>query len=487
MNRALPPAGRVPLCVDLDGTLIPVDSLHECLLLLARRAPRALLRLPARLTAGRAAFKAGVIDALDREPGALRRYVAQLPLNAEVLARLRQAREAGRRLVLVTASDRRLAEALAAHLELFDEVLASDGAHNLRGAAKRELLVARYGEQGYDYIGDAAVDRPVFASAREAILVGHDVGLAQRLRRELPQLQQLVTAPPGLGLLWQAMRPHQWIKNLLVFLPLLLAHRLQDTLALTQTLIAFLAFSLCASSVYIQNDLFDLAADRHHPRKRSRPFASGALRAVQGLRAAAVLVLLAIALALAVSPAFAAVLALYLLLSSAYSLYFKTQALLDVSLLAALYTLRIFAGSSATGIEASFWLLAFAVFMFLSLGIVKRYAEFRAKWGTDDSPQDRERGYTPADAPLLLALGCSSGFIAVLVLALYINSPASQRLYQQPQLLWLLCPLMLYWIARVWLITSRGGMHDDPTVFALRDRSSRVIALLGLAILWAAA
>lgn len=479
-------AEAIPLCVDLDGTLTPVDSLHETLLLLARRAPLALLRLMLRWRAGRAAFKAGVLQTLQRQPQALHRYAEQLPLNEAVLARMQQAREQGRPLVLVTASDHSLAQALAQRLDCFDAVLASDGQHNLRGEAKRELLVSRYGEGGYDYLGDSAVDQPVFASARVATLVGHEPALARRLRQQLPQLDYLPTPRPHAGLLWQAMRPHQWIKNLLVFLPLLAAHRLHDGLAVSQALLAFIAFSLCASGVYLQNDLFDLAADRHHPRKRLRPFASGALQALQGVQAAAVLILLGLLLALAVSPAFMAVLLLYLLLTAAYSLYLKTQALLDVSVLAGLYTLRLLAGSTATGIRSSFWLLAFAMFMFLSLGIVKRYAELLQQAANTRSGSHSERGYTQADAPLLLVLGCAAGFSAVLVLALYVNSTASLLLYHQPRLLWLLCPLLLYWIARVWLLTSRGQMHDDPTVFALRDRSSRVIALLGLLIVWLA-
>lgn len=476
----------IPLCVDLDGTLTPVDSLHESLLALARREPASWLRLPALLLRGRAAFKTGVLDALQaRDPGYVEHYAGHLPLREDLLARLRQEHAAGRRVVLVTASDQRIAHAVAKRLDCFDEVLTGSGTHNLRGEAKRELLVSRYGERGYDYIGDSAVDLPVWSSARRAIVVGARPELLERVRRTAPQ-SETVDTPSSQRKAWrQALRPHQWIKNLLVFAPLLLAHRLQDPHAIGQALLAFAAFSLCASSVYIQNDLLDLAADRRHPRKRKRPFADGRLRAVQGVRAALLLLLLTAMLVWQMTPAFAAALTSYLLATIAYSLYLKTRALLDIIVLAGLYTLRIIAGGAATDIEPSFWLLAFAIFMFMSLGIVKRYTELPIlKAG--GTPLRGDRGYTAADAPLLLTLGCTSGLLAVLVLALYINSPASMVLYHQPQLLWMLCPLLLYWIGRVWLITTRGRMDDDPTVFAIRDRNSRVIALLGLLILWLA-
>lgn len=283
------------------------------------------------------------------------------------------------------------------------------------------------------------------------------------------------------GLWIKSFRVHQWAKNALIFLPAVFSHRILQSQVLIESALAFLAFSLCASSVYVINDLFDLAADRRHPRKRERPFASGRLTARSGFVASIAVSSVAICLALVVGYRFTAVLCGYYCLTWAYTLRLKHIALVDVMTLAALYTLRIIAGSSATSIPVSFWLLAFSIFIFLSLGIAKRYTEINdAKQVGNAAIADR--GYTTADLPFLLSIGAAAGYCTVVVMAFYINSADSLVLYHHRKPLWLVCPLLLFWISRVWLLTTRGRMPDDPVVFALRDRSSWFI-LGGIALI----
>lgn len=458
-----PGDAAVPLCVDLDGSLTPVDTLHESLLNLVREAPGCLLRLTAWLPRGKAAFKQAVA-------ARARIDVGLLPLRADLLEWIKEERARGRRLVLVTASDRSIAESIGERLRLFDEVIGSDGSENLSGEFKRAALVARFGEKGFDYVGNEAKDRAVWQSSRRAIVVGgHALVASARQVAEVARVF-LVAAPP-LGLWLKAVRLHQWVKNALIFLPALLAHSILRPDILFELVLAFTAFGLCASALYVVNDLLDLESDRRHPRKRNRPFASGELSARSGVMLACALMITAIALAAAVGLKFFGVLAGYCIVSGAYSIYLKRVAIVDVMTLAGLYTLRIIAGAVATAITPSFWLLAFSIFLFLSLGVVKRFAELDDA-RVSGAPGGHGRGYGEHDLPLLMALGASSGYCAVIVMALYINSPDSNFMYRHPRALWFICPLMLYWISRVWLLTSRGRMHDDPVVFALSDRVS---------------
>lgn len=465
---APPGFDAVPLCVDLDGTLTPIDTFHETLLSLVRTAPAALLSLPGWLWIGKARVKHEVASRVTID-------AAQLPLNPQVLEWLTSEHARGRRLVLATAADSQVAEKIAARLGLFDEVIASDGIRNLAADAKRAALVDRFGERGFDYVGNGPADEPVWRAARSAVVVGsaRQVARARRIAA-VDRVFPVVTASPRVWI--KAIRLHQWVKNTLIFLPAVLAHRIFAPSVLLESVAAFIAFGLCASSVYLINDLLDLAADRRHPRKSRRPFASGALSATQGIGGAALLLCCAALLAAFVGWPFAAVLAGYYVLTWAYSLRLKRAALVDVMTLAGLYTIRIMAGAAATAIPLSFWLLAFSVFIFLSLGFVKRYTEIddARQAGAAGSPG---RGYRATDLPLLMNLGISAGYCTVVVMALYINSTDSQALYRHNKPLWLVCPLLLYWISRVWLLTARGQMHDDPVVFALRDRLS--LAVLG--------
>lgn len=470
------PAAATPLCVDLDGTLLRSDLLYESLLALLRTRPWALLLLPFWLLRGKAYLK-------QRLAAAAALDVADLPYDERVLQLLRETPARPR--VLCTASDLRLAEAVARHTGVFEEVMASDGTRNLAGARKAAALVERFAERGFDYAGNGRVDLHVWQRARRAWVVNAPAALAADAAGHCEVEHHLQGHDATLRSWLRALRLHQWLKNLLVFLPLLAAHRFLEPGAVLAALAAFAAFGLCASGVYLLNDLLDLPADRRHPRKRSRPFAAGELPLLHGLLVAPLLTLAAFLLAAAVSPAFVAVLGLYLALTLAYSFWLKRVAMLDVVLLAALYTIRIVAGAAAIGSPLSFWLLAFSMFLFLSLAMLKRYTELAAMLGAGRSGA-LGRGYAVEDLPLIQSLGASSGYCAVLVLALYINSPESLVLYARPQVLWLICPLLLYWMSRVWVIAHRGGMNDDPVVFAVRDRVSQAVIALCAAAAFAA-
>lgn len=460
----------VPLVVDLDGTLLKSDLLLESTLALLGKSPWMALAFPGWLLRGKAHLKREIARRVELD-------VASLPYDARVLQLVRDA--AGEReVVLCTASDETLAQQVADHLGGFDVVLASDGVRNLSGRAKRDALTQRYGERGFDYAGNALVDVAVWSHAREAIVANAGNGLARAAARVTTVAAHLPAESRGPAAWVKAMRLHQWLKNLLVFVPMLAAHRFADPVVLADTALGFLAFGLCASGVYLLNDLLDLAADRHHPRKRNRPFASGRLPLLHGALLSPVLTLVAFALAAWLSPGFAAVLVGYYVLTLAYSFRLKKRAMVDVMVLAGLYTVRIIAGAVLLATAPSFWLLAFSVFLFLSLAMLKRYAELHAL-SRQGRSETSGRGYRVDDQMLVQSLGAASGYQAVLVLALYINSTASEALYRRPQVLWLLCPILLYWISRAWMIAHRGLMRDDPVVFAATDRTSLVLALAG--------
>ncbi len=467
----------IPLAVDLDGTLVRSDTLHEAALRALRDSPLALLKLPFWLWQGKAALKQRLAALASFDP-------AVLPYHQPLLDWLTAQRAQGRRLVLCTAADRSIADAIAAHLGIFDEVLASDGDTNLSGRRKAEALERRYGAGGFDYAGNAKVDLQVWRLARKAVVVNAS-GAVERKAKAVADVDRTFNSPrSGLAVLLRALRVHQWAKNLLLFITPLAAHRVPDAALLLQLLLAFVAFSLCASAVYIGNDLLDLDSDRQHPRKKARPFAAGHLPVVFGVLLAPVLLMLALLCALQVGAAFTGWLALYFALTCAYSLSLKRLVLVDCLVLALLYTLRIIAGAAAVDIPLSFWLLAFSAFVFLSLAFVKRYAELgvHLKHGRERA---HGRGYLTSDAPLVQSLGIVSGYASALVLALYLNSDAVVLLYRTPELIWAAVPVHLFWISWVWLRAHRGQMHDDPLLFALRDRAS-LLAGVAFALVLAA-
>jgi 4-hydroxybenzoate polyprenyltransferase len=462
-------AMAVPLCVDLDGTLIYSDLLFESALLLIKRNPLYLLRMVLWLFAGKAACKAQIAARVTLNPAAL-------PYNGDLLGWLKAERQAGRSLWLCTAADRRLAGAVAEHLGLFDGVIASDGAANVAGAQKADRLVARFGERGFDYCGNEHRDLAVWQHAHGAVVANGSSALERAAAGAVPVLRIFPSQARPLRAAVRAIRPHQWAKNALILVPLLAAHHTRDMHSVSLALLATVAFCLCASSVYILNDLLDLEADRAHPRKRKRPFAAGDLSIPAGLLLVPLLLGTALIVTAFLPGKFQIVFASYYILTCAYSFFLKGLVVVDAMALAGLYTLRIIAGAAAVSVPLSFWLLLFSVFLFLSLALVKRYAELDAL-RRQQKLRAAGRGYHVEDLAVLQSLGTSAGYLSVLVLALYINSPEIAALYQRPKMIWLLCVLMLYWISRVWVKAQRGEMHDDPVVFALKDRISLGLAL----------
>ena len=466
-----PAAPDVALAVDLDGTLTPADTLHEGLVELVKARPRDALRLLGWLRAGKARLKREVAARAPLD-------AALLPYDEEVLKRVREARASGRRTVLATASDSTVAQAVADHLGLFDEVVASAADTNLSGVRKRDALVERFGPRGFDYMANAPADKPVWEAARTALLVNAPPSLADNMKSSHEDVEIVSKSFGPARNLIEAARLYQWVKNILIFVPVLAAQQLSGA-SLLQAGFAFLCFGLAASSVYLINDLMDLDADRRHPRKKQRPFASGRLALLPGLVTAAVLMVISLAGAFYVAPLFGLVLVGYLIVTSAYSFWIKRFSLIDVVVLAGLYTLRIVAGGAATDTPLSLWLLAFSLFLFASLAFAKRYAEVAEVFKRGEIIVDG-RGYRAGDQNVLMALGTATGVASIVTLALFVNSPTEPDLYNTPELLWGVCPVLLYWMARIWLAAQRGTLTDDPIVFAFGDRASRAALAIAL-------
>lgn len=465
-----PEGGQVPLVTDLDGTLVATDTLVESVLLLLRRKPFTLLLLPVWLLRGKAALKSEIAKRIQLDP-------AGLPYRQDVVEYLRAERAKGRRIVLATASHETTAAAVATHLGLFDQVIASTDTRNLKGAVKRDELVKQFGPRGFDYIGDTKSDIPVWAASG----IGHVAGSV----RSLPGAalaagtragQVFSGSVPTLKTFVKAIRIHQWVKNILVFVPAILNHHI-DWNILHALVISFLCFSLVASGSYLANDLFDLESDRKHPRKCRRPLASGQMSITQGIGLAILLLTEGIAISVTVSLALTAFLLIYLGLTAAYSSFLKGRPILDVVTLAMLYTLRVYTGGVVAGADVSPWLFQFSMFLFLSLAFVKRYSELVAA-RHQRRVHTPGRGYRLQDLSIVSQAGVGSGLMAGLVLALYINDRTIESLYPHWQMLWFVCPLFIYWIVRIWLVAHRGNMHDDPIVFAFRDRVSYLVGLM---------
>lgn len=467
---------KLTLVVDLDDTLISTDTLLENFWLAWSVKWQTPLDAVRTLASGRLALKQklGEISAIDP---------ARLPYNAEVIEVIEQWRERGGRVALVTGATQQMADAVARHLGIFDAAHGSLDGINLTGANKARFLDETFGPGGYSYIGDAPADFAVWQGAAGAITINSSKAFQAKVEALVADAIHLPARKASPADYLKAMRPHQWLKNVLVFLPMLAAHQLNLATAL-QAILAFVAFSLVASATYILNDLLDLAADRAHPRKCQRPFASGRIRLIHGTWMVPVLGISGGLVALAGGVELLAALCLYSALTILYSVKLKRLAMIDLCALAALYTLRVLAGSAATGLPSSLWLLAFAMFFFFSLAAVKRYAEL-----VDGAAAGRTvatgRGYRIDDRSIVANIMVSSGLVSVLVLALYANSEPVQKLYHHPEYLWGVCLVLLFWNNRVALLTHRGEMHDDPVVFAMRDRTSlccvMIVGLLAFA------
>jgi 4-hydroxybenzoate polyprenyltransferase/phosphoserine phosphatase len=459
-----------PLVVDLDGTLTPADTLVESVIQLVKQAPMDAFRIPLWALRGRLSLKSEVAARARIDP-------ALLPYRPALLEYLHAEKQTGRLIILATAAHQSIANGVAAHLDLFGAVLATDTQTNLKGCAKLEAIRHLIGGD-FVYAGDSQADIPIWQSASSAILVGTSPALTQRMRQQGPVEREFPQEVRGFRVWMHALRVHQWLKNLLIFVPLFTAFSFAEVAALATTVLAFLSFSFAASATYLINDLWDLESDRAHPRKRLRPFASASIPILNGLAAAAGLLIAASIVAWFISPAFLSVLALYVLLTSTYSWVLKEYVLVDVLMLSVLYTLRILAGSVAIGVATSSWLLAFSVFVFLSLALVKRCAEL-VSLETTGSTATRGRDYRVSDLAILWPLGVGAALSSVVVFGLFISAPDTRVRYASPSMLWLVAIGLIYWLARLWIKTSRGEMHDDPVIYAIKDFGSR-ITLFGM-------
>lgn len=461
--------GNIPLIVDLDGTLTPTDTLVESVIRLIKKNPVDLLRIPFWILKGRAAFKSNIASRINFS-------AENLPFRQSFVDYLRREREKGRRIILATAAHHSIAEAVAVKLGLFDSIIATDETRNLKGKCKLAAIRETIGEK-FVYAGDNKSDLPIWKAAEAAVLVGVSSQVAKVVRQHTPVEQEFLASNANLIIWLRALRIHQWLKNLLLFVPLFTAFSFFEINKLLIVFIAFLAFSLAASAAYLINDLWDLESDRLHPNKRNRPLASASISIHAGITVAVGMLIMAIALSSSVSTNFLLILFLYLIITSAYSWVFKEYVLVDVLILSILYTLRILAGSIAIEITTTSWLLAFSVFIFFSLALIKRCSEL-VYLNKIKQEATRGRDYRVTDLIILWPLGVGSALCAVVIFGLFITTEETQTRYATPQILWFAAIGLIYWLARLWIKTARGEMHDDPLVFAIKDFGSRVTILM---------
>jgi 4-hydroxybenzoate polyprenyltransferase len=465
----------IPLVVDLDDTLLLTDTLYESFVRLLTQDPLVALKSLGALRGGKASFKRRVAQlTTDCEP--------HLPHRVDLIALLKREKARGRAVHLVTAADQTVADRIAANIDLFDSVVGSDGTRNLKGKRKLAHLQQRF-PNGFVYAGDSASDLPVFLGSRGAILCDFGARRTTSLQRAgVPVLERFDRGVSPLRAHLRALRAHQWSKNILLFVPLLVGHAFTDVARIVDAVLAFLILCLVASATYMINDVSDLDTDRSHPTKRKRPFASGDLPVSYALFVAPAMVAAGLLVALALSAGFALALLSYLFLTLAYSLGLKRIPFLDVFVIGVLFALRIVMGTAAIGLPHSPWLLSFSVSFFLSLALAKRHGEvLRASQRTGQEVAGR--GYVGDDWPLTLTFGIGTGMVSLVIMLLYVtNDAAPSGFYAHMGWLYAIPPLMLMWLMRIWMLAHRQQLHDDPVVFALKDRAS---LLLGAGVLTA--
>jgi 4-hydroxybenzoate polyprenyltransferase/phosphoserine phosphatase len=457
-----------PLVVDVDGTLVVTDLIQEAALQLVARHPLQAFCILSWLRGGKSNLKMRLADRVD--PG-----IDTVPLRAEVLSLIRGAQAAGRPVYLASASDRRYVERLAERISGIAGVFGTEDGINLIGSAKADRLVAAFGAKGYDYIGDTSVDFAVWRAARKPLVVAHGARFADRVADALPGAEIVARSRLTLRSYVRALRPNQWAKNALLFLPMIAGHHLEPP-TIVATLLAFFCFCCAASGTYVINDLLDLPGDREHPRKRHRPFAAGEIPITHGLLLAFGTTVAAFAASLLLPRQFSGVLALYVICTLAYSLLLKRRVIIDVIMLGGLYTLRVLGGLAAVNLPQTQWLLMFSLFLFLSLAIVKRCSELVGQQIAGRTSV-AGRGYQVEDLRVLFPLGGAAGYGSVFVVTLYLSSPEVMALYTHPHRLWLVCPLLLYWISRMLITANRNNLRDDPLIYALTDRISWIVGI----------
>ena len=462
----------VPLVIDLDGTLVRSDLLIETAVAFGTSSANQLFEAVKSLWKGRAQLKQQLAN------GSI--TFASLPFDPIVLGRARAAASAGIPVYVASAGDEKLVRAVAEHLGCFAGWFASDGKTNLAGAAKARRLVDVFGHGGFDYIGNDAADLAVWAVCRKRAAIRTSARVRRRLLAMDPSAEILPEERLTVRSWMRLLRVHQYVKNVLVLVPLLTSHEF-TFLAIARSIGAMIAFSICASSVYILNDVIDLEADRAHPTKRTRPLACGEFPLSFGLVLVPVLLFIAFSLGAVISVPFLFTLCCYFALTSAYTFFLKRKVIVDVIVLALLYTIRVIAGAVAIDVSVSKWLLGFSLFIFVALALTKRYVEI-SQLARHSLPAPKNRNYSASDLPIVGSLAAASAFNGITLFALYLSSDTASRLYRHPDLLWLICPILLYWACRVLIMAHRGAMHDDPVVFALRDRISWIIVAAIVAI-----
>ena len=460
------------LVVDLDDTLVRTDLLFEQILRLFKSSPQKIPRLFFWLLSGRARFKQKLANNTTVDP-------SRLPYHQAVLECIELAHNKGQKVILASASHESVVHSIAEHLGCFDAVIATSVV-NLKGQQKLDAIRSRLGDKPFVYIGDSRSDLALWQHSAKAIAINPARSVARDLNRLGVDHEIIQSKDPRLNTILKQMRVFQWAKNSLVFLPLLAGHHFLDKLRWRGALIAAAAFSLLASAVYVMNDMLDVDADRAHHSKNRRPFASGDLPLKTGFLLMPLLLAGSALISLPLSGQTQAYLGMYFLLNVAYSWRLKEVVLIDTVTLAGFYTLRILAGGSAANTPVSQWLLSFSIFFFFGLAMVKRYTELLRGKG---SHHVEGRGYSFNDKQAVFVTGVASSFLAILICVLYLNGREVAALYSRPDYLWLLAPILLYWSSRVWLLAQRGELHEDPVVFAVRDRDSWIVAILIAGIL----
>lgn len=461
---------EIPLCVDLDGTLFKGDMTVESSLLLLKNDPILFLRSLPKLLQGKSPFKRIVAQNVSIN-------AAYLPWNREFLSYLEAERKSGRKIFLVSASDEILVRRIGDFHGIFEESIGSNGSVNLKSETKAEYLTDRFGEKGFDYAGNDAPDLKVWEKARSAIVVNASRFIENAAKKGGNVAHVFPKERAKALSVLESLRVYQWLKNLLLLLPLILAHKALHLELWSKAIIAFLAFSFCASAIYVLNDAFDLQADRIHTQKRYRPLPSGDIQIGDALLWSVLCLLGAGLLCFGVNFQFFLCVLSYFIICFAYSFFLKKIPLIDIFVLALLYVLRVFSGAVAVGVDVSHWLLAFSMFMFLSLACVKRYSELFQLRSVNGN-KAHGRGYEASDLEHIGMLGAACGYISILVLAMYISSSEVTVLYTEPRLLWFSCPLVLFWISRIWLLAHRGRINEDPILFAATDKASYAVAFV---------
>lgn len=471
------------LVVDLDGSLIKNDLLIDAILLFIFKNPLNIFRIIKFLFKGKSNLKYKLAQEINIDP-------QYLPYNENVLEIIKKEREGGKKIILATASNEKYADQISRYLGLFDGVFASDEKTNLRSKNKADKLVSKFGEGGFDYIGDSKDDLNVWKKSNISYIVKSKCGKILKKLKKLHRVKNVAKSSKiqiiekhskksCLRIWLKQIRIHQWSKNLLVFVPLLASHSFFDFESMKYSILAFILFSLCASSVYILNDLVDMQSDRAHKTKKNRPIASGNISVCSALLSCVILLIISLIVPYYLMPIwFFISLISYYVLTLSYSLVLKKLEIFDVIILASLYTMRIIAGAFAISVNLTFWILSFSMFIFLSLALVKRHSEIFdcRKSGKEDSISGR--GYCTNDLEMISSLGAAAGYLSVMILALYVQDPNTIELYSKPRIIWFACPVFLFWISRIWMLTHRGKIHEDPVFFAIKDKVSWVVVAI---------